>query len=163
MKKQEHLPVYGVGPICVYIMAGFLIAGLVLDYKGQIDGGKTEDYGLIMRISGIILIFAGIFIWVRAVLIDKVGKEILENHLLTTGIYGNVRNPVYSGIAIGLTGIALLTANLYLLVLPVIFWLDITLLMKCTEEKWLKKRYGEEYEKYCKNVNRCIPWFSKKQ
>lgn len=37
-----------------------------------------------------------------------------------------------------------------------------TVLMKHTEEKWLKNLYGKEYEEYCKRVNRCIPWFKKK-
>ena len=37
----------------------------------------------------------------------------------------------------------------------------IVLLMKCTEEKWLKNLYGVEYEEYCRSVNRCIPWFPK--
>lgn len=31
-----------------------------------------------------------------------------------------------------------------------------TVLMKNTEEKWLSKRYGSEYEAYCRRVNRCI-------
>ena len=25
------------------------------------------------------------------------------------------------------------------------------------EEKWLRELYGQEYEDYCKRVNRCIP------
>lgn len=27
-----------------------------------------------------------------------------------------------------------------------------------TEEKWLRKTFGAEYDAYCKRVNRCIPW-----
>ena len=27
---------------------------------------------------------------------------------------------------------------------------------------WLLELYGNEYTDYCKRVNRCIPWFSKK-
>ena len=51
--------------------------------------------------------------------------------------------------------------NLWLLILPVLYWLFLTVLMKCTEEKWLKNLYGVEYEEYCWRVNRCIPWFPK--
>ena len=36
-----------------------------------------------------------------------------------------------------------------------------TILMKATEEKWLRELYGKEYEDYCKRVNRCWPWFPK--
>jgi protein-S-isoprenylcysteine O-methyltransferase Ste14 len=28
-----------------------------------------------------------------------------------------------------------------------------TVLMRATEEKWLKNLYGEEYEEYCRQVN----------
>ena len=37
-------------------------------------------------------------------------------------------------------------------------WLILTVVLKNTEEKWLSNLYGEEYEKYKKSVNRCIPW-----
>lgn len=29
--------------------------------------------------------------------------------------------------------------------------------MMLTEEKWLQKEFGKEYEEYKKRVNRCIP------
>ncbi|MFA9465663.1 MAG: isoprenylcysteine carboxylmethyltransferase family protein [Velocimicrobium sp.] len=51
--------------------------------------------------------------------------------------------------------------NLWLLILPIIYWISMTLLMKATEEKWLKDLYGDGYIEYCRNVNRCIPWFRK--
>ena len=44
-----------------------------------------------------------------------------------------------------------------------LFWLEMTIVLKNTEEKWLKDLYGEEYVEYCKNVNRCIPWFPKRK
>jgi hypothetical protein len=51
---------------------------------------------------------------------------------------------------------------LYLLLLPFLFWAFLTVLMQCTEEKWLKEKFGEEYTEYAKKVNRVIPWFRKK-
>ena len=100
--------------------------------------------------------------WISTALTQKVGDAILENHLMTTGVYAWVRNPIYSAAAIAMFGAGLCFANLWLLLLAPIFWLDITLLMKFTEEKWLLGLYGEEYWTYCKIVNRCIPWFPKK-
>lgn len=32
-----------------------------------------------------------------------------------------------------------------------------------TEEKWLLDLYGEEYARYKKYVNRCIPWIPKQE
>ena len=163
MKKKDHLPVYGVGPICVYLMVGLLIAGLVLRHFGFLDSGEVTGARPVFWVIGGLLIAFGIYMWIKAVIIAKVGDAILNNQLVTTGVYSWVRNPIYSAIALALTGIALLFANLWLLILPVLFWLDITLMMKFTEEKWLLGVYGEDYRAYCKKVNRCIPWFPKKE
>lgn len=51
--------------------------------------------------------------------------------------------------------------NYILLVLPFFFWIFLTVLMKNTEEKWLREKFGKEYIDYCKDVNRVIPWFAK--
>ncbi len=48
-----------------------------------------------------------------------------------------------------------------LLILPFVYWLAMTILMKKTEEKWLYELYGQKYLEYCKKVNRCIPWFKR--
>ena len=59
-------------------------------------------------------------------------------------------------------GAALLSSNLYLLPLPLMFWALLTVMMQTVEEKWLLDEFGDEYKEYCKRVNRCIPWFSKR-
>ena len=162
MKKSNHLPVYGVGPICVYSMVGFLLIAIVLYYLGKLDSGTVPALAVPLRILGAALILLGAYLWVQAVLITRVGDKILTNELATSGVYAWVRNPIYSAIAIALTGITLLFANLWMLILPPLFWLDITLFMKFTEEKWLLDLHGDTYRQYCQQVNRCIPWFPKK-
>ena len=78
-------------------------------------------------------------------------------------MYALVRNPIYSAFLFFCTGALTIYGNLWLLTLPVLYWLFLTLLMKRTEEKWLKNLYGAEYEEYCRKVNRCIPWFPRKE
>ena len=162
MKKTDHLPVYGVGPLCVYSMAAFLIVGIVLRYLGILESGAVPKLRIPMLLLGLVLVALGLWIWVRAVLIQKVGDAILENHLMTSGVYGWVRNPIYSAAAMAMFGVGLCFANLWFLLLGPIFWLDMTVLMKLTEEKWLLGLYGDEYRDYCRRVNRCIPWFPKR-
>lgn len=82
--------------------------------------------------------------------------------LSVTGVYSIVRNPCYSGIMLMCMGMLFMAHNLCLLSLPFVYWLAMTILMKCSEEKWLLDLYGQEYALYCKRVNRCIPWFLKK-
>ena len=98
----------------------------------------------------------------RANFESRIGENIRRNNLVQTGVYAYVRNPVYSAFLMICSGVLLLEGNLWLLILPIIFWLCLTILMKNTEEKWLAALYGEEYSNYCKRVNRCIPWPPKK-
>ncbi|WP_461811145.1 methyltransferase family protein [Faecalimonas sp.] len=156
--KRAHLPIYGVGPFCGASMLLFFIVGVLLHYFGYLESGRIKALSIPMFILGVILIILAAWIWIQAVVVTKIERAILDNHLVTTGIYAWVRNPIYTAIAMELTGMALLLANLWLVLLAPLFWIDITVLMKNTEEKWLVKHYGEAYLDYCKRVNRCIPW-----
>ena len=162
MKEKKHLPMYGVGPMYVWICVMVTIAGAVLAKLDLLASGDIEQWKLPCMIIGILMILQGIAIWIIAVVVQKVQKDIESNHLQTGGIYAWVRNPIYSGIVIALTGILVMLHNLWLLSMPVFFWVFMTVLMKATEEKWLLELYGKEYEEYCKKVNRCIPWFPRR-
>ncbi len=159
--KRKHLPIYGVGPLCVAVMLVFFLAFALLERSGCLDGGKMRLLHIPFRGIGCLLIVLGIWIWIQAVAVAKISRAVLENHLVTEGIYAWVRNPIYSAIAIALTGAAMLSATLWSLLLPCIFWADITIFMKSSEEKWLARCYGQEFSDYCRRVNRCIPWFPK--
>lgn len=163
MNNKEHLPIYGVGPICVISMLLIFLIGVFLHLAGYLDSGRIKKFQVLFIILGGALILVAVWIWVQAVLIQKIDQEIKNNHLVTSGVYAWVRNPIYSAIALALTGLGLLFANLWLLFLPFLFWGDITVLMKFTEEKWLEERYGQIYRNYCQQVNRCIPWIPKQK
>ena len=106
---------------------------------------------------GIILIIVSIYMWCKAVIKDNIDKYIIKNKLLTTGIYSYTRNPIYSAFTILSLGLILISNNYYLLILPILYYLFLTVLMILTEEKWLKEVFGSEYEEYKKKVNRIIP------
>ena len=164
-KKKEgaHLPIYGVGPLYVISIVLLTAAGITLSLASHaLDSGVIFVLRLPLFILGILLILPGARLWAAAVLCDKVDEEIAQNRLVTTGMYALVRNPIYTAFTAVCTGVLLLCGNLWLLILPPVFWLFLTLLMKATEEKWLARQYGEEYRAYCRRVNRCLPWFPKK-
>ncbi len=160
--SKKHLPVFGVGPLCALSMLFFFLIGVLLHHFGFLSSGRAKVLRVPFILAGLLMIALGVYIWVQAVLVSKIDRAVLENQLVTTGIYSYVRNPVYSAIAIALSGAAMLFSNFWLLILMPVFWLDITVWMKNTEEKWLKERYGKPYEDYCLKVNRCIPWFPRK-
>lgn len=155
MKKSKTLPIYGVGPIYVISCLILTIIALILNYYKIIPVLKFLD--LFMIILGILCITIGVILWLSAVLVTKIDRKIKEGKLITTGIYSIVRNPIYSAFLFIFTGIIFLVNNIYLLVLPITFWIYLTILLKLTEEKWLKDKFTDEYDRYSKNVNRVIP------
>lgn len=161
MNKKEHLPILGVGPIYVLVIITCTIVGIVLSATGLLPYRKIDALKIPFMILGVILIIIGIYFWVSANFQSKLDSNIRSNTLIITGVYAYVRNPIYSAFMLGCTGVILIADNILLLVLPVFYWLFMTVLMKNTEEKWLRDLYGEEYLEYCKRVNRCIPWFRK--
>lgn len=162
MEEKKNLPMYGVGPMYVAICIAVTNVGIILARKNMIVAGDIEVCKVPCIIFGSLLIILGIAMRIIAVVVQKIQQDIESNHLQTIGIYAWVRNPIYSGIVIALTGVLIMQHNFLLMIIPVFFWAFMTILMKATEEKWLRELYGKEYEEYCKKVNRCIPWFPRK-
>ena len=148
------MSVLGIGPVYVISCLIITILSIYISEKGFLNSGKVYE------LKGFIVL--GIVLWLKAVISQKMVKAIKNNKLLTTGVYSIVRNPVYSAFYFVLTGSLLIEANLWLMILPILFWIYMTVLLKLTEEKWLLDTFGEEYIKYCSKVNRVFPWFPKK-
>lgn len=163
MKNKEHLPVYGVGPLIVIPQIVLTAVGIMMSVYGLFESGEINILKIPFLIIGIILIVSGVYMWYSANYKAKVFDGIMENKLVTSGIYSVVRNPLYSAFLLTCTGAVFIAGNLFLFVIPVVCWLYMSVLLKYTEEKWLTDLYGQEYLDYCKNVNRCIPFFPKKR
>lgn len=163
MKNKEHLPIYGVGPVIVVPQLVLTAVGIIMSVLGFFGHGRINILKIPFMIIGIIIIVFGVYMWYSANYKAKISDGITENRLVTTGIYSVVRNPLYSAFLMICTGAVLIAGNVFLFVIPVVCWIYMTVFLKCTEEKWLADLYGQEYSDYCKNVNRCIPWFPKKQ
>ena len=161
--RTMNLPVFGIGPLYVLSCLLLTIGALALKHYGLLTAGEVTRGKTIMLVGGALLIGIGGLLWIHSVLFQRIGEEIRAGHLVTTGVYSIVRNPIYSSFTFVFTGIILTAGNLYLLVLPFIFWGYLTILLKLTEEKWLRKKFEDEYIRYCRRVNRVIPWFGKGQ
>jgi len=161
IKEGEHLSLYGVGPFYGFIIILITLIAIFNRNFSFLSYGKISFLQIPLLIIGTLLILLSIYIWIQAVIIAKVDKGIKNNKLVTTGIYGWVRHPIYSAITMLCTGILFISGNVFFFVLPFLYWLIFSILVKNTEEKWLRELYGKEYDDYCRQVNRCIPWKSK--
>lgn len=89
----------------------------------------------------------------------SVAARLVENHtLVTTGPYGIVRNPIYTG----MFGMMLATglAISYWWILPpaiVLFWFG-TMVRIRREENLLHEAFGNEFEQYSRRVPALVPF-----
>ena len=78
-------------------------------------------------------------------------------HLVVAGPYAYVRNPMLSGVFLILFAESLAVQSGAIALWLVIFFLINVLYFRWSEEPGLRRRFGDEYEEYCRNVPRFIP------
>ena len=159
--KREKLSILGIGPIYVGIIIIITNILVFLQNKGYFKSGIVLFLKIPFMIIGIACMLVGIVLWVSAVFQSKISRNIKEMKLVTTGVFAFVRNPIYSAFMFCCWGASFISNNLYFLFTIPFYWGLLTVLVKKTEEVWLKEIFGEEYIAYCKRVNRCIPWLSR--
>ena len=159
--KKKHLPMMGVGPIYGAVIIAVTVIAVITGKSTTFQTGRVTFLKIPLLIIGILLIILGVYLWAGALFQSKIDSHIEENRLATTGVYALVRNPIYSAFMFFCTGALFIAGNIFFLPLFFFYWIFMTVLMKYTEEKWLKNLYGMEYEEYCRRVNRCIPWLQR--
>lgn len=97
------------------------------------ESGRLTAFKVPLIVLGVILISLGIFMWIQAVIIAEIDDGIKQNELVTTGICGLVRDPICSAIMIACTGVVLMCANAFFLLLPFVYRLLLTILTAATE------------------------------
>lgn len=162
-KEGQQLPLFGIGPGLVSAMAFLIIIGVILSCTALKEWNCGGAGIWAFRIVGALLMVGGFMLWYIGALRSGMDENITDNKLKTDGIYAWVRNPMYSGWGMFMVGVSFLWHNYCLLIAPALCWGLMTVVLENTEEKWLLKTYGTEYQNYCKRVNRCIPWFPRKR
>ena len=84
-----------------------------------------------------------------------------DSHLITTGPYSIIRNPLYIFSLIGFTGIGFATETFTLgVMLPLMFFIGYQPLIR-REEEFLRSKFGAEFTEYCARTPRFSPSFSR--
>jgi protein-S-isoprenylcysteine O-methyltransferase Ste14 len=114
-------------------------------------------------IVGALLIAAGVALVVWTVrLFVTVGRGTLApwdptSELVVLGPYRLVRNPMITGVATILAGLALFFRSWGIALEFAIFLVVNAIYFPLVEEPGLRRRFGAEYEKYCARVPRWLP------
>ncbi len=157
VKKDQKLPIYGIGPYLVIAMGILTAIGIALSGNVLESGIMEGTWVYVFRVMGALFIAIGIYIWMNGAVRSDIDADIADNKLKTDGIFACVRNPMYSGFWFLFLGISLMWHNAWLIVVFLINWMIMTVVLKNTEEKWLQEVYGDDYIEYKKHVNRCVP------
>jgi protein-S-isoprenylcysteine O-methyltransferase Ste14 len=115
------------------------------------------------RIAGAVLVALG-----AAALLDSFARFALRGlgtpapvaptrHLVVTGLYRHVRNPMYVAVVAAIAGQGLLLGDVKVLAYALLVWLVVHLFVIGYEEPTLRRSFGEEYEAFRANVPRWIP------
>jgi len=97
-------------------------------------------------------------ITIGLVYIIRGGKDrrVYAEDLVTTGIFAHCRNPLYVGNILILVGLGIASNSLLFMAvftpLFLFFWQAIVL----AEEDYLRNKFGEQYDQYCKKTNRWL-------
>lgn len=78
-------------------------------------------------------------------------------HLVVTGLYRYVRNPMYVGVLAVIFGQGLFFGYVQVLEYGALVWLGFFLFVIAYEEPTLRHTFGAEYERFCANVPRWMP------
>jgi protein-S-isoprenylcysteine O-methyltransferase Ste14 len=83
-------------------------------------------------------------------------RRVYAEDLVTTGIFAHCRNPLYVGNILILVGLGVASNSLLFMAvftpLFLFFWQAIVL----AEENYLRNKFGEQYDQYCKRVDRWL-------
>lgn len=155
-EKKDHAGVY-VPPPLFYVLT-FLLS-VVLQHYISLD--RSFFLSSAVRISAKIVIAAALLFMLPALLKFLITRNTLitikpANSLQTTGIYGISRNPMYLGLLLLYTGIALLIGNWWTVMLIPILVAIVTKFVILKEEKYLDRAFGEDYAAYRVKVRRWI-------
>jgi protein-S-isoprenylcysteine O-methyltransferase Ste14 len=115
------------------------------------------------RILGVLLIAAGL-----PVLLESFARFALAGlgtpapifptrHLVVSGLYRYVRNPMYVAVASLILGQGLFLGDVHVLEYGIAVWTAFHLFVLLYEEPTLRITYGSEYEDFCTNVPRWVP------
>jgi protein-S-isoprenylcysteine O-methyltransferase Ste14 len=115
------------------------------------------------RIIGAAMILAGL-----PVLFDSFARFAMQGlgtpapvappqHLVVTGLYRYVRNPMYVAVSLLLLGQSLFFGSVRLLEYGVVIWLAFFAFVVFYEEPALYRKFGKEYQEFCARVPRWIP------
>ncbi|NOT86177.1 MAG: isoprenylcysteine carboxylmethyltransferase family protein [Methylococcaceae bacterium] len=150
----------------IFLILGFVITfgSTILDVFRLFDtnplgGSSGKVLGVVLSLSGIVII------GVAQLQMGKSWRVGVDPHektaLVTHGLFHYIRNPIYSGVIVFVSGLLTLLPNPLMFIGSVIGFIGIQLQVRFVEEPQLIKYHGSDYLNYAKQVGRFVPLIGK--
>jgi len=153
-KKNKKMPCWGISPKMLLILSPFIFLFIILNFLYYPLFLISINY-IYLVVLGMILILIGFFIYFKSIFLIK--KAYNASELVTKGIYGYMRHPLYSSFILFFTpGITCFFKSWLMFIIPIIYYIIFRLLIK-KEEDYCLEKFGENYTHYKKNVFAIIP------
>lgn len=156
-----------VGSLVFLVLVPGVVAGLV---PWLLTGWSSDSTWLLGWIAGSILIVVGVAALLHAFVRfvrDGLGTPAPvapTEHLVVSGLYRYVRNPMYIAVGAVVVGQALVLGQPVLLPYATLFGVAVWAFVRWYEEPTLQRQFGAEYEEYRRAVPawwpRRTPWVS---
>jgi len=115
-------------------------------------------FGLLVTFSGEII--RGVTIGLAYIIRGGKDKKVYAEKLVTEGIFKHCRNPLYVGNILMLLGVGILSNSLFYVGIVMPIFLFIYQAIVLAEEKFLRNKFGSEFDLYCQKVNRWLISFN---
>jgi protein-S-isoprenylcysteine O-methyltransferase Ste14 len=111
---------------------------------------------------GLVVALAGQALRVLTIGYDYIrrgGKDyaVYAERLVQGGVFAHSRNPLYLGNILIVLGLALIANSAYVYLVGLPFFLLAYAAIIAAEEDYLRRKFGAEYDDYCRRVNRLWP------
>lgn len=143
------------------LLLASLVAGFVLDWLAPL--GLLEllpsgfRYGLGGFVTGAGMTISGLGAGKFALERTPVDPRRVPTHLVTGGMFDYTRNPMYVAFYVVSLGLAVLFAAGWLILTTIALAVVIHYGVVLREERYLERRFGEEYLRYKERVPRYFP------
>lgn len=138
---------------------GVIVPSLLIGRDPPGPSGAALLVGCSLLLLGLALVFSTIWHFATR------GRGTLApwdppRHLVVTGVYRYVRNPMITGVLLILVGESILFASTRVAAWAGLFFAINATYIPLMEERHLARRFGAEYEEYRQNVPRWVPRLS---
>lgn len=144
----------GVGSVLVGVIAP-IVELLGLPSVRVLDGTAVRTGGAVLAGVGVLATFAAQFALGRSWRIGVDADE--KTALAAQGVFGVVRNPIFSAASVAFLGLALMVPDLVAVAGLVIVLIGTEAQVRRVEEPHLRHVYGAAYTEYAVRVGRFVP------